>query len=208
MATPKKRKNWDPLGSDPKEYFSVKDVTDIVKKVKVPLEVKCDFTLISEYLHGAASSYFIRKKHQNMPSTPEIRAALEEFKKKAGALRQCMEDLDHVSKFNHLLFGHDYKLFEKTWSNVGLLESIAGKRINELPHGKDGRPKEDAKTAFAIELFPIFGKITGVNPYPETTTPFLYFVLECLKHINERDQSKNALKQRIHRFLKDRNNNK
>lgn len=155
---------------------------------------------VASMLNDAAVWYESIENLVNAPKPREIKVALEEFKKKAGALRRCMEELDHQTKHFHLLSGLDdgIELFEQAWRTIGLLEYRAGAALEGVPDGDPGNKEDEALNYFLSSLNTIFEEIVGDTSTKKAKTQFINFSYECLVKIAQTPQSRDTLRQRIH----------
>lgn len=203
---------WTPVTKQSKPYFTEEDTKKIY--IRSNLEKKIDslqdesqLVKIAEHLDYAASWYFEFKNRANGPKTAQIKKSLERVQKTASAFYKCLSDLDHRTKYEHLLL--PVEVLEKTEQNAGLINYKATKVLEDLKIITH-RPPSVARKIFICMLADIYEETTGneVGVSRHRTTrelcgPFFWFVKNCLEHIDALDAGDEALRKSIQHARRD-----
>ncbi len=136
----------------------------------------------------------------NRPNPTEVKKALEILAKRSSELLECMEALDDITLYYHLLepYGKiaDEK-YQQIKEELQNLDAAAIMALRDISKSKGGRPRNIPLKEYIIDLADIFELITNKKPgltcnnYGETARysgKFFKFVESCLTHIEKQIQ--------------------
>jgi hypothetical protein len=209
---------WSPVTEQSKPYFTEEDTKEIYKRIQLGKRIpaihdESQLAKIAERLDYAASWYFEFKNRASGPKTADIKKSLERVQKTASAFYQCLSDLDHWTKHEHLLLS--VELIEETKQAAGLINYRAKKVLEEfktIAH----RPRSlAARENFIHMLAVVYEETTdrkaAVSRDRETQIPggpFFRFVKNGLEHIDAVNISDGTLYDSIRDSLKTLNKHK
>lgn len=206
-----------------KKAKPIKDLKNIVDSIDVPktllteIREKCNIMLDDEGAQKllTASKFYLHDKDilNKLPRPNEIKAAIEEAKKKAIELNDILKQMDFVSR-HHLVSRLGEGILSCTMEDMNrMLQRLilaCEDALESIPIDKGGRPKDHALNNYIEILASIFHTTTGQlptvtwNEYANVYQGDFYsFVSTCLNLIDPKSTHRNhGLGERLKHVLK------